>query len=105
DPQMRISVMRQDASGPILNERGGQTLSECFSAGALDRLVLTRAPGLLREAVPGIRFFGPAVISDALRRTSRRDGCGVDICTEYVRRAAGRHQSAQTPARLPGGAQ
>ena len=105
DPHMIIAVIRDHVSGSILIEGGGQTVSEFLTAGALDRLFLTRAPVLLGDGVPGIRFFGPAVMSDALRPSFRRYSFGEDVCTEYVLSAAARHHSAQTPARLPGAAQ
>src|SRR5699024_6620232 len=100
DPHMIISVIREHVSGSILIEGGGQTVSEFLPAGALDRPFLTRAPVLLGEGIPGIRFFGPAVMSDALRPSFRRYSFGEDVCTEYVLSAAARHHSAQTPARL-----
>lgn len=97
DPQTILAVIRKHVSGSILIEGGGQTVSKFFAAGALDRLFLTQSPVLLGDGVPGIRFDGPSVMSDALRPSFRRYSFGEDVCTEYVLSAGARQHSAQTP--------
>lgn len=97
EPWTILSLLREHVTGSILIEGGGQTVSEFLAAGTLDRLFLTRAPVLLGDGVPGIRFDGPSVMSDALRPSFRRYTFGDDICTEYVLSAAARHHTAQTP--------
>ena len=67
DPHAVIAVIRERVSGSILVEGGGQTVSRFLSAGALDRLFLTRAPVLIGDGVPGIRFVGAPKMSQALR--------------------------------------
>lgn len=96
DPHTIIRVVREHVSGSILVEGGGRTVSDFLRAGALDRLFLTRAPVLLGNGIPGIRFDGPAVMADALRPSFRRYSFGNDMCTEYVLSAAARQHTAQT---------
>lgn len=103
-PAAILAVIREHVAGSILIEGGGQTVSAFLAAGALDRLFLTRAPVLLGEGVPGIRFDGPALMTDALRPSFRRYSFGQDVCTEYVLSAAARQHSAQTPVQLPNAA-
>lgn len=100
DPHDILATIREHVSGSILVEGGGQTVSKFLAAGALDRLFLTRAPVLIGEGVPGIRFDGTSVMSDALRAPFRRYSFGQDVCTEYMLSPGAQQHSAQTPARL-----
>lgn len=97
DPATILSMIRKHVSGSILIEGGGETVSAFLVSGVLDRLFLTHAPVLLGDGVPGIRFDGPSVMSDALRPSFRRYSLGEDVCTEYVLSSAARGHSAQTP--------
>lgn len=103
DPHTIIAVIREHVDGSILIEGGGQTVSAFLTAGALDRLLLTRAPVLIGDGIPGIRFPGTSVMADALRSPFRRYSFGEDICTEFVLSPAALRHSARTPARLHGG--
>lgn len=106
DPHTILSVIRQHGvDGSILIEGGGQTVSEFLTAGALDRLFLTRAPVLIGDGVPGIRFQGASVMADALRAPFRRYIFGEDVCTEYVLSPAALKHSAADPVRLRGDVQ
>ena len=102
DPHAVIALIRQHVSGSILIEGGGQTVSEFLSADALDRLFLTKAPVLIGDGVPGIRFEGSGQMSKALRYPFRRYIFGQDVCTEYMLSPAAREHSAQMPAQLRG---
>ena len=97
-----IALIRQHVAGSILIEGGGQTVSEFLSADALDRLFLTKAPVLIGDGVPGIRFEGSGQMSKALRYPFRRYIFGQDVCTEYMLSPAAREHSAQMPAQLRG---
>ena len=102
DPHAVIALIRQHVSGSILIEGGGQTVSEFLAANALDRLFLTKAPVLIGDGVPGIRFEGSGEMSKALRYPFRRYIFGQDVCTEYMLSPAAREHSAQMPAQLRG---
>lgn len=101
-PDTIIGLIRQHVSGSILIEGGGKTVSAFLTAGALDRLFLTRAPVLIGDGVPGIRFPGASDMNKALRYPFRRYIFGQDVCTEYMLSAAARKHSAQMPAQLRG---
>src|SRR5690625_7767600 len=92
----------QHVSGSLLVEGGGKTVSNFLSAGALDRLFLTKAPVLIGDGVPGIRFDGSREMAKALRFPFRRYIFGQDVCTEYMLSPAARKHSAQMPAQLRG---
>ena len=102
DPHTVIAVIREHVTGSILIEGGGQTVSDFLSAGALDRLFLTKAPVLIGDGVPGIRFDGSSDMGKALRYPFRRYIFGQDVCTEYMLSPAARTHSAQMPAQLRG---
>lgn len=102
DPHTLINVIRQHVSGSLLVEGGGKTVSDFLAAGALDRLFLTKAPVLIGDGVPGIRFQGASAMADALRYPFRRYVFGEDVCTEYMLSAAARNHSAQMPAQSRG---
>jgi len=102
DPNAVIELIRKHVSGSILVEGGGQTVSDFLAAGALDRMFLTKAPVLIGDGVPGIRFEGSGQMSKALRYPFRRYIFGQDVCTEYMLSEAAREHSAQMPAQLRG---
>jgi len=102
DPHAVINLVREHVSGSILIEGGGQTVSDFLAAGALDRLFLTKAPVLIGDGVPGIRFDGSREMAKALRFPFRRYIFGQDVCTEYMLSPAARKHSAQMPAQLRG---
>src|SRR3954447_8875957 len=66
----------------VLVEGGGVTVSRFLAAGALDRLLVTTAPVLVGDGVPGIRFEGRERIAEALRPPARRFVLGHDTCVE-----------------------
>jgi riboflavin-specific deaminase-like protein len=68
--------------GRVLVEGGGVTVSRFLQAGALDRLLVTTAPLLVGDGVPGLRFEGQDRLADALRGPSRRFVLGEDTCVE-----------------------
>ena len=57
-------------------------MSRFLAAGALDRLLVTTAPLLVGDGVPGLRFEGPDRLADALRAPVRRFALGEDTCME-----------------------
>lgn len=95
DPTAVIALIRQRVTGSILVEGGGKTVSDFLSAGVLDRLFLTVAPVLIGDGVPGVRFHGSSIMSQALRAPFRRYKFGEDICTEFVLSEAAQHHSGQ----------
>ena len=103
-PALIVSIIREHASGSVLVEGGGLTVSSFLSAGMLDRLFLTSAPVLIGNGVPGIRFEGSPVMSEALRRPFRRYQFGEDMCTEYVLSDRATGHSEQDPAHHRGAA-
>ncbi len=68
--------------GRVLVEGGGVTVSRFLQAGVLDRLLVTTAPLLVGDGVPGLRFDGRDRLSDALRVPSRHFVLGDDVCVE-----------------------
>lgn len=80
-----IQVLRTLAArglGRVLVEGGGVTVSRFLQADALDRLLVTTAPLLVGDGVPGLRFEGRDRLADALRAPSRRFMLGDDVCME-----------------------
>jgi GTP cyclohydrolase II len=71
----------------VLVEGGGVTVSRFLSAGVLDRLMVTTAPLLVGDGVPGLRFEGHDRLSDALRAPSRQFTLGDDTCLDLDLRA------------------
>jgi 3,4-dihydroxy 2-butanone 4-phosphate synthase/GTP cyclohydrolase II len=57
-------------------------VSRFLAAGMLDRLMVTTAPLLVGDGVPGLRFAGHDRLADALRAPVRRFVLGDDICLE-----------------------
>jgi GTP cyclohydrolase II len=83
-----LAVLARRGLGRILVEGGGVTVSRFLAAGALDRLLLTTAPLLVGDGVPGLRFDGEDRLADALRAPARRFLLGDDTCVELDLRAA-----------------
>jgi len=77
-----LAALAERGLGRVLVEGGGVTVSRFLTAGVLDRLMLTTAPMLIGDGVPGLRFEGRDRLSDALRAPSRRFVLGEDICVE-----------------------
>lgn len=66
----------------LLVEGGGITVSRFLAAGVLDRLLVTTAPLLVGDGVPGLRFRGCDRMADVLRAPSRHFTLGDDTCVE-----------------------
>ena len=66
----------------LLVEGGGVTVSRFLAAGVLDRLLVTTAPLLVGDGVPGLRFRGHDRMADVSRAPSRRFTLGEDMCVE-----------------------
>lgn len=66
----------------VLVEGGGLTVSRFLQAEVLDRLLVTTAPMLVGDGVPGLRFEGHDRLADAVRAPSRRFLLGDDVCVE-----------------------
>jgi riboflavin biosynthesis pyrimidine reductase len=77
-----VAVLAERGLGRVLVEGGGVTVSRFLAAGALDRLLVTTAPVLVGDGVPGIRFEGRERIAEALRPPARRFALGHDSCVE-----------------------
>jgi GTP cyclohydrolase II len=82
DPHVVLAALAARGLGRVLVEGGGITISRFVEARALDRLLVTTAPLLVGDGVPGLRFAGPDRLSDALRGPVRRFVSGDDVCVE-----------------------
>jgi 3,4-dihydroxy 2-butanone 4-phosphate synthase/GTP cyclohydrolase II len=82
--------------GRVLVEGGGVTVSRFLAAGVLDRLLVTTAPVLVGDGVPGLRFAGSDHLADALRGPVRRFVLGDDTCIELDLRAPHRGPTSAT---------
>lgn len=82
----------------VLVEGGGVTVSHFLEAGALDRLLVTTAPLLVGDGVPGLRFRGRDRLQDALRAPSRRFLLDDDVCVELDLAGRGEAQPRQERA-------
>jgi 3,4-dihydroxy 2-butanone 4-phosphate synthase/GTP cyclohydrolase II len=83
-----VAALADRGLGRLLVEGGGATVSRFLAAGLLDRLLVTTAPLLVGDGVPGLRFFGRDRLADALRAPSRRFLLGEDTCVELDLAAA-----------------
>jgi GTP cyclohydrolase II len=83
-----LAALASRGLGRVLVEGGGVTVSRFLAAGVIDRLMVTTAPLLVGDGVPGLRFEGPDRLADALRAPSRRFVLGDDTCLELDLRAA-----------------
>jgi 3,4-dihydroxy 2-butanone 4-phosphate synthase/GTP cyclohydrolase II len=83
EPQALLEMLRERGLGRVLVEGGGRTVSDFLSAGLLDRLYLTTAPILVGDGVPGVRFAGSDLVSQALTAPVQRFSLGRDICTVF----------------------
>lgn len=81
-PATVVAELARRGLGRLLVEGGGTTVSRFLSAGALDRLLVTTAPLLIGDGVPGLRFDGTDRLADAVRAPSRRFLLGEDTCVE-----------------------
>jgi GTP cyclohydrolase II len=88
EPQAVLAALADRGLGRVLVEGGGVTLSAFLAAGVLDRLLITTAPLLIGDGVPGLRFEGADLLRDALRAPARRYLLGGDLCTELDLAAA-----------------
>jgi diaminohydroxyphosphoribosylaminopyrimidine deaminase / 5-amino-6-(5-phosphoribosylamino)uracil reductase len=82
EPARVLVALAERGLGRVLVEGGGVTVSRFLAAGVLDRLLVTTAPVLIGDGVPGLRFEGRDRLADALRAPSRRFVLGDDICVE-----------------------
>jgi GTP cyclohydrolase II len=82
--------------GRVLVEGGGVTVSRFLAAGVLDRLMVTTAPLLVGDGVPGLRFEGRERLADSLRAPSRRFLLGEDTCLDLDLRAARAGETSRT---------
>jgi riboflavin-specific deaminase-like protein len=94
-PRDVLRVLTARGLGRVMVEGGGVTVSRFFVARALDRLLVTTAPLLVGDGVPGLRFEGHARLADALRAPSRRFVLGDDICVELDLRRASAYRAAE----------
>lgn len=81
-PARVLAALAERGLGRVLVEGGGVTVSRFLTAGVLDRLMVTTAPLLIGDGVPGLRFDGCDRLADALRAPSRRFVFGEDTCVE-----------------------
>jgi diaminohydroxyphosphoribosylaminopyrimidine deaminase/5-amino-6-(5-phosphoribosylamino)uracil reductase len=81
-PATVLAALGERRLGRVLVEGGGVTVSRFLTAGVLDRLLVTTAPLLVGDGVPGLRFEGPDRLAEALRAPSRRFVLGEDTCVE-----------------------
>jgi GTP cyclohydrolase II len=81
-PEQVLAVLARRGLGRVLVEGGGVTVSRFLQAGALDRLLVTTAPLLVGDGVPGLRFQGHDRLAEALRAPSRRFHLDDDVCVE-----------------------
>ncbi|MGH3366280.1 MAG: GTP cyclohydrolase II RibA [Nocardioidaceae bacterium] len=81
-PRQLLAVLTSRGLGRVLVEGGGVTVSRFVKADALDRLLVTTAPMLVGDGVPGLRFDGHDRLADAMRAPSRRFLLGDDVCVE-----------------------
>ena len=94
-PKHIVAALAAGGLGRVLVEGGGVTVSRFLEAGELDRLLVTTAPLLVGDGVPGLRFEGRDRIADALRAPVRRFALGEDICVELDLSNAARHGTAE----------
>ncbi|MEJ5889211.1 RibD family protein [Pseudokineococcus marinus] len=87
-PAEVLAALATRGLGRVLVEGGGRTVSAFLAAGVLDRLLVTTAPLLVGDGVPGLRFAGADRLADALRPPARRFALGEDSCLELDLAAA-----------------
>jgi 3,4-dihydroxy 2-butanone 4-phosphate synthase/GTP cyclohydrolase II len=102
-PAAVVAALADRGLGRLLVEGGGTTVSRFLASGALDRLLVTTAPLLIGDGIPGVRFDGADRLAGALRPPSRRFLLGDDTCVELELAAAkGDAAAVTTSAALPG---
>jgi riboflavin-specific deaminase-like protein len=94
-PKQIVATLAARGLGRVLVEGGGITVSRFLAAGELDRLLVTTAPLLVGDGVPGLRFEGRDRLGDALRAPSRRFILGEDTCVELDLTRASTDRSGQ----------
>lgn len=82
-PAKVLELLAERGLTRVLIEGGGVTVSDFVQAGVLDRLMVTSAPLLIGDGVPGLRFTGTDKLSEALSAPTRRMGFGQDVCTDF----------------------
>lgn len=82
-PQQVLGLLAARGLGRVLVEGGGVTVSDFLQARALDRLLITTAPLIIGDGIPGIRFSGTDALSGALAAPTRRMRFGGDLCTDF----------------------
>lgn len=82
-PQQVLGLLAARGLGRVLVEGGGVTVSDFLQARALDRLLITTAPLIIGDGIPGIRFSGTDALSGALSAPTRRMCFGEDLCTDF----------------------
>jgi diaminohydroxyphosphoribosylaminopyrimidine deaminase / 5-amino-6-(5-phosphoribosylamino)uracil reductase len=102
-PATVLAALTDRGLGRVLVEGGGVTVSRFLAAGVLDRLLVTTAPMLVGDGVPGLRFEGQDRLADALRAPSRRFVLGQDTCVELDLSRAGNGEPPQVPVREQAG--
>lgn len=106
-PSAVLAALAERGLGRVLVEGGGVTVSRFVEGGVLDRLLVTTAPLLVGDGVPGLRFDGRDRLADALRAPARRFVLGNDVCVELDLSGAsangnGAHPSAARPVATHG---
>ncbi len=99
-PSQVLGALTGRGLGRVLVEGGGVTVSHFLAAGALDRLLVTTAPLLVGDGVPGLRFEGRDRLAEALRAPARRFVLGDDVCVELDLTCAA--TNASTRPEVPG---
>lgn len=82
-PRRVLALLRDQGLCRVLVEGGGVTVSKFLHDGVLDRLMITTAPKLVGDGVPGIRFEGSDRLAGALTAPVRRFVLGEDVCSEF----------------------
>ncbi|MFC0582461.1 RibD family protein [Micrococcoides hystricis] len=82
-PAKILQILAERGLTRVLIEGGGVTVSDFVQAQVLDRLMVTSAPVLIGDGVPGLRFSGTDKLSEALSAPTRRMGFGQDVCTDF----------------------
>jgi 3,4-dihydroxy 2-butanone 4-phosphate synthase/GTP cyclohydrolase II len=102
-PAAVVAALADRGLSRLLVEGGGTTVSRFLTSGVLDRLLVTTAPLLIGDGIPGVRFDGDDRLTGALRPPSRRFLLGDDTCVELELAAAkGDAAAVKPPAALLG---
>jgi riboflavin-specific deaminase-like protein len=93
-PARVLATLAARGLGRVLVEGGGLTVSGFLQADVLDRLLVTTAPLLVGDGVPGLRFQGRDRLAEALRAPSRHFLLGDDVCVELDLTRPATHSTA-----------